>query len=480
MCVATLGLVMGLGSCDSDSSYSFPHPPPPYTPAEVSKAHLWLTLGDKSKLLSQETDLSVTDTVTTTSPVITINAGTKYQQIEGFGAALTGSSAYIINEQMTAGDRNLLLYDLFDPINGIGISYLRTTMGASDFSLSNYTYDDMPAGQTDYDLNNFSVDKDADVIAVLQKVNTINPDIRVMASPWSPPAWMKTNGNLVGGKLKPEAYPAYGEYFVKYVQAFKERGITIHAVTPQNEPLYGTAPYPCTDMPATEQLDFVKNGLGPAIKAAGLDTKIIVYDHNYDHPEYATTILGDAGAAQYVAGSAFHAYGGDVSAMGVVHNAFPDKDLYFTEISGTVGSDFSGDLQWNMANVFIGTTKNWSKTALMWNLALDQNSGPQNNGCDKCRGVVTVDNSTGAVTRNVEYYSIGHFSKFVRPGAYRIASSVSAAISNVDHVAFVNPDNTKVIVVSNNDSAAKAFVVKDGLTQFTYTIPGKAVATITW
>ena len=477
MCIAFLGLAMGLGSCDKDST---PAPAPPRTATEVGKAHLWLTLGDKSKLLSRESDISITDTIKTTSPVVTIDAGTKYQQIEGFGAALTGSAAYVINQKMSTADRNVLFYDLFDPINGIGISYLRTTMGASDFSLENYTYDDMPAGQTDYDLVNFSVAKETDVISVFQQIQKVAPGVQIMASPWSPPAWMKTNGSMVGGKLKTEAYDAYADYFVKYINAFKGEGITINSVTPQNEPLYFTAPYPCTDMSATDQRDFIKGALGPAFKAAGLSTKIIVYDHNYDHPEYATTILGDADAAQYVTGSAFHAYGGDVSAMTSVHNQYPDKGLYFTEISGTVGSDFSGDLQWNMANVFIGGTKNWAKTALMWNLALDQNSGPKNNGCNNCRGVVTVDNTTGSVSRNVEYYSIGHFSKFVRPGAYRIASSASGSISGVDYVAFLNPDNTKAIVVSNNGSSSQTFVVKDGLTQFTYSIPAKGVATITW
>lgn len=477
MCIAILGLTMSLGSCDNDS---FPHPPPPYTPATVGKAQLWLTLGDKSKLLSQETDIAVTDTVATTSPVIAIDAATKYQQIEGFGAALTGSSAYLINEKMTTSQRNQLLYELFDPINGIGISYLRTTIGASDFSLSDYTYDDMPAGQTDYDLQNFSIAKETDVIPVLQKITSIVPGINIMGSPWSPPAWMKTSGSMKGGKLKTDAYDAYAQYFVKYIQAFKNEGITISAITPQNEPLYYTAGYPCTDMNATEQLNFIKNSLGPAFQSAGLSTKIVVYDHNWDHPEYATTILADAAASAFIAGSAFHAYGGNVAAMSSVHDAFPNKDLYFTEISGTVGTDFSADLQWNMANVFIGTTKNWSKTALMWNLALDQSNGPTNNGCTECRGVVTINNATGAVSRNVEYYAIGHFAKFVRPGAYRIKSTVSADIANVDHVAFINTDNTKVIVVSNNDAASKNFVVKDGQTQFTYSIPAKSVATIMW
>ncbi len=226
-------------------------------------------------------------------------------------------------------------------------------------------------------------------------------------------------------------------------------------------------------MPGEEQLAFVKGSLGPAFQAAALQTDIIVYDHNWDRPDYVKTILNDAEATKYVTGSAFHAYAGSVTEMTNIHNAYPDKGVYFTEISGTVGSDFSGDLQWNMANIFIGGTKNWARTALLWNLALDQSSGPKNNGCNNCRGVVTISTIDGTVARNVEYYSIGHFSKFVRPGAYRIGSSISAAVAGLDYVAFINPDGTKAIVVSNGNASAKSFAVKDGDSQFSYFIPAK-------
>lgn len=471
-----ISLVFGCGSDDR-----FADPGPPKAPAEIGKAQVWLTTGNRSKLLSKENDVSITEISETNLPTVALNALEKLQEIEGFGAALTGSSAYLINKKMTAAQRQSLVEDLFDPDKGIGITYLRMTIGASDFSLSDYTYDDVPAGETDFDLQQFTIAKDKeDVVPVLKHILNVAP-IRIMGSPWSPPAWMKTSGSLVGGKLKPEAYDVYARYFVKYVEAYASEGIDIDAVTPQNEPLHFTANYPCMDMPATDQLNFVKNNLGPAFEASAIDTKIIIYDHNWDNTQYAISILNDPDAKKYVAGSAFHAYAGDVSAMSVVHNAHPDKGLYFTEISGGEwATSFSDNLQWNMKNIFIGATKNWSKTALLWNLALDENHGPANNGCQDCRGVVTVNSATGAVTRNVEYYAIAHFSKFVRPGALRISSTPFEGSSGLDHVAFVNADGSKVLVVSNAGSAPKTFVAKWDEAQLTYFIPATSVATIVW
>ena len=464
-------------SCQKDSD---PKPGPPVQPVAIGKAQVWLTRGDQSSLLAQQSDISITTLKDT--PTITLDTTAQLQQMEGFGAALTGSSAYLINKKMTASQRNSLLKTLFNETDGIGISYLRMTIGASDFSLSDYTYDDMPAGQTDYPLDNFSIDKDKeDVVPVLKQILSVQPVVSIMGSPWSPPAWMKTNGNLKGGKLKTNAYDSYAQYFVKYIQAFKNEGIAIDAVTPQNEPLYSTAGYPCMDMPATDQLNFIKNSLGPAFQSAGVTTKIIAYDHNWDVTDYAISIVNDAGAAQFVSGSAFHAYAGNVSAMSVVHNANPDKGLYFTEISGGAwATDFSDNLQWQMANIFIGTTKNWSKTALLWNLALDENSGPTNNGCADCRGVVTINSTSGTVTKNVEYYAIGHFSKFVRPGAHRVSSTAFDGGTQLDNVAFLNTDGSKVLVVSNSGSSQQTFIAKLGGRQFSYTIPAKSVVTIVW
>lgn len=479
VCIATLGLITSLSGCDNESG---PKPEPPVVPVGIGKASVWVTMGDQSRLLTKDMDATIYEASATLSPLITINASSKLQEIEGFGASLTGSSAYVLNQKMSTTQRNILLNDLFDPTVGIGITYLRMTIGASDFSLSDFTYNDIPTNQTDFGLVNFSIEKDEDdVVPVLKKIVEIYPDIRIMGSPWTAPAWMKTNAAFKGGKLKTDCYDVYADYFVKYIEAYAEHGITIDAITPQNEPLYFTANYPCMEMQPSEQAAFIKNSLGPAFEENDIDTKIIIYDHNWDHPEYATTILNDPATKAFVAGSAFHGYGGNVSQMSTVNTAHPDKGLYFTEVSGGEwATNFSDNLQWAMANIFIGTTKNWSKTALYWNLALDQDHGPKNNGCSDCRGVVTVNNASGVVTKNVEYYAIGHFSKFIRKGAHRITSNISANVANVDHVAFVNTDGTRVLVLSNNGSSQAAIAVKDDNAQFNYTVPAKSVVTITW
>lgn len=458
------------------------NPDPVTSTDSIGRAQVWLTKGDKSKLFNKEGDLTIKKKASANWPLIEIDTAARLQEIEGFGAALTGSSAYLINQKLDNSQRSAILQDLFDPVNGIGISYLRLTMGASDFSLSDFSYDDLVAGGTDFNLDQFSLSQDLDdVVPVLQEIIQVSPDIKLMGSPWSPPAWMKTNGSMKGGKLKTECYDVYADYFVRYIQAMQNQGIIINAITPQNEPLYFTAGYPCMEMQPEEQKNFIKNHLGPKFAFAGIDTKIIIYDHNWDRPDYGISILNDPVARSFIAGTAFHAYGGDVSAMSTVHNAHPDKDLYFTEISGGGwATDFSSNLMWFMENIFIGTTRNWSKVALLWNLALDLNSGPQNHGCGDCRGVITITPYNGWITKNEEYYSIAHFSKFVRPGAVRISMTIPQSLANLGAVAFLNPDGSKSLVVCNYGTDAKIFSVKQGEKNFIYSVPPKSVASIVW
>jgi len=475
--VLFLGLVFCLLNCSKNKA-----DPQPQTPTELGKAKVWITKGDQSKLLSREADLSIQALGTALYPVINVDTVTRYQTVDGFGAALTGSSAYLLNHKLSSGARQTLLRKLFDTVNGIGISYLRLTMGASDFSLQDFTYDDLAAGQEDQSLLHFSLANDTvDVIPMLQEILQITPDLSLMGTPWSPPAWMKTNNNLKGGKLKTGCYAVYADYFARYIQYMKTRGITISSITPQNEPLFYTANYPCMEMQATEQLEFIKSHLGPRFQAKGIATKIITYDHNWDQPGYAISILNDATAKSFVEGSAFHAYAGDVSAMSTVHNAHPDKGLYFTEISGGAwATDFGGNLLWNMKNIFIGTMQNWSKCALLWNLALDQNYGPTNNGCSNCRGVVTINSANSQITYNEEYYSIAHFSKFVRPGAVRVATTMPASLNEVGAVAFLNPDGSKAIIICNYNTTERNFSITQGAKIFHYTLAPRAVTTITW
>ena len=466
-------------ACSDEDIKRYPPPSTGGSGSEVGTAKIWVTSGDESRLLSAQDNLSIIDNNETSYPSITINEDEQMQEIEGFGAALTGSSAYLINNLSTS-QKNSLLSNLFDPENGAGMSYLRLTIGASDFSLEDFTYNDMPQGQEDPNLDNFSIASDeVHIIPVANDILAINPEVKFMGSPWSAPAWMKDNESLYGGKLEEQWYSTYANYFVKYIQAFENHGISIDAITPQNEPLH-TAGYPTMRMEAQEQANFIKNALGPAFAEENISTKIIAYDHNFDEANYPMTVLDDADANPYVSGSAFHAYAGEVSAMSQVHNAYPDKGLYFTEISGGEWStDFSSNLRWYIQNILMGSTKNWSKNALFWNLALNENHGPTNNGCQDCRGVVTI-NSSGEIEMNEEYYAIAHFSKFVRPGAHRIGSSDFENNSGLTGVAFQNPDGSKVLIVLNETPTSKTFSAIMGENRFDYALAPESVATIIW
>lgn len=455
---------------------------PPKPPGEgIDKARVWVTSGAGNRLLSPGQDIAIFEGIETSFPAIDIDFANRMQEMDGFGAALTGSSAWLINRQMGAVQRSQLLTDLFHPENGIGISYLRLPMGASDFSLGNYTYNDLPAGNTDPNQLLFSIEPDrADIIPILKEILAISPDIKIMGSPWSAPAWMKSNSALGGGSLKPEWYGAYALYFVKFIRAYQNEGIRIDAITVQNEPLHTTSGYPSMRMEAAEQNVFVRDYLGPLFEAEGIDTKIIIYDHNWDQPGYPIQILNDSVTRNFVTGSAFHAYGGDVSAMSQVHAAHPDKGLYFTEISGGGwATNFSDNLNWKMSNIFIGTANNWSKNALLWNLALDSDGGPKNGGCQDCRGVVTIL-ANGGVEKNVEYYALAHMSKFVKPGARRVKSTAFPSAERLESVAFLNADGSKVLVVLNSGHASTTFSVKFDGHRFDYALAERSVATIVW
>jgi glucosylceramidase len=333
----------------------------------------------------------------------------------------------------------------------------------------------MPAGQTDVNLDNFSLSQDTlDLVPILKQILTINPNIKILGSPWSPPLWMKDNGNSIGGSLQTQYYDTYARYFVKYIQQMQANGITIHAITPQNEPLYG-GNNPSMIMTAQQQADFIKNNLGPAFQAAGITTKIILYDHNCDRPDYPITILNDASAKPFVDGSAFHLYGGDISALSTVHNAFPDKNLYFTEQWTGARESFDDNLKWHVKNVIIGTVRNWGKVALEWNLANDGNYNPHTpGGCTECKGAITLD---GAVNRNASYYIVAHASKFVPPGSVRIASNI---VGNLYNAAFQTPDGKKVLIVENDGTAEANFNIRFNGQWATTSLAAGAVSTYIW
>ena len=313
------------------------------------------------------------------------------------------------------------------------------------------------------------------LIPVLKQILALNPDIKIMGSPWSPPVWMKTNNLPKAGSLKPEYYDAYARYFVKYIQGMAKEGIVIDAITLQNEP---ENPHntPSLLMTTQEQTNFVKNNLGPAFQEAGIKTKIIVFDHNCDHPEYPITILNDPEARKYIDGSAFHLYIGEIEALSKVHEAHPDKNVYFTEQWTSGEGDFDGDLRWHTKNLIVGATRNRSRNVLEWNLAADPDFDPHTDdgGCTMCMGALTIGDS---VTRNVSYYIIAHASKFVSPGSVRVASNITDGLHNV---AFVNPAGKKVLIVVNDNDATKSFAIKFKGKVAEASLPGGAVATYVW
>jgi glucosylceramidase len=441
---------------------------------------VWLTSGNQTKLLSAESDLSFAPGSGSNSTKIQVDASASYQTMSGFGAAMTDSSAWLIQNEMNQSQRDSLMNQLFSPASGIGISYLRVPMGASDLSLSAYTYNDLPSGQTDPGQTSFSIAHDqAYIIPTLQQAKALNPQLKMMATPWSAPAWMKTNGLLSGGSLKSQYNSSYADYFVKFFQAYEAQGLPFDTVTVQNEP-QNSSNNPSMTMSTFEQSTFIGDHLGPALASAGVDTKIVAFDHNWDNWNYPVIVMNDPEAGPYTTGAAFHGYSGTPDQQSSFHDFFPDKDIYFTEISGgDWATNFSDNLMWHTRNILIGSTRNWAKTALWWNIALDENNGPYlPGGCSGCRGVVTIDSSDGGVEFNEEYYSIAHASKFVKPGAVRIDSDTHDNI--IETVAFLNPDGSKVLIALNPSSFARRFDVLEDGESFSYRLTAKSIATFVW
>jgi glucosylceramidase len=448
-------------------------------PALAQKeASLWLTNPDRSVLLAEQSPKLAFSKEAPTGQVIDVDSAKTYQTMDGFGYALTGGSAMLIHH-MAADKRAALLHNLFTTEgDGIGVSYLRLTVGSSDMNDHVYSYDDLPEGQTDPDMVHFSLAPDeVDVIPVLKEILAINPKIKIFASPWSAPLWMKTNGKAQGGVLLPEDYPAYAKYWVKYIQGMHAEGITVDALTIQNEPL-NEKNTPSMLMLDSEQDDFIAHDLGPAFQKAGVKTKILLYDHNLDHPAYVLSILKDPDANKYIDGSAWHLYGGKVDAMTQVHDAFPDKTIYFTEQSI---NDRTGSTGMNVARpvarVMIGVTRNWSKNVLLWNLAADPQAGPHtdNGGCGGCYGALTIDGDN--VTRLVAYYVLGHVSKFVPSGSIRIDSNTLDTLPNV---AFKTPDGKEVLIVANPSDTSQNFAVRYKGKAFTTSLGAGSVGTYVW
>jgi glucosylceramidase len=418
----------------------------------------------------------------TRAPQLTIHVddSVQYQQIDGFGASLTDSSAWLLSHKLTDAQRKDALELLFSQTKGIGLNILRQPMGASDFALDDYTYDDMPAGQTDPDLKHFSIDHDRTyILPILREILAINSNLKVIASPWSPPGWMKTSDSMIQGALLPAAYAPLAKYFVSYVKAYETAGIPIYGVTMQNEPLNIPHDYPGMGMTAGEQKIFLRDHLGPAFRDAGIHSKIMIFDHNWDLIDYPIDVLADPAAAQFAAGIAIHCYGGSVTAQSELHDRFPAKDIWLTECSG--GDWQKGKLLEQQARLVIGATRNWARSVVLWNLALNQDHKPYLGGCNTCRGIITVNDeaSPAQVIPTVDFTALGHASKFLALGAHRIDSN-SFEQGSLEDVAFRNPDGSIVLMVLNGSGSAQTFNIAWHNQFATYKLDPAAVATFRW
>lgn len=440
-------------------------------------ARLWLTTPDRTSLVALQSNSLHFSSEAGKLPVLTVDDAQHFQSMDGFGFALTGGSAQLLM-RMAADKRSALLKELFTTgADGIGVSYLRVSIGASDMNERVFSYDDLPSGETDPEMAKFSLGPDrADVIPMLKEILAIRPGIKILGSPWSAPAWMKTNNDVKGGELKPEYYSAFAKYFVKYVEGIRAEGITIDAITVENEPL-NPKNTPSMVMFAPQQDKFIAKDLGPAFEKAGIHTKILLYDHNPDVPSYPLSILGNPAASKYVDGTAFHLYGGDASVLTQVHNSYPKKNLYLTEQSVTEGREGPLGIAEPVREVMIGATRNWSRNVLLWNLAADPHNGPHTNngGCSGCSGALTLDGDS--VTKNVAYYVVEHFSQFVPPGSLRVASS---GMEQLASVAFLTPESKVVLVVSNTGNFPKPFAVRYHGKFFETELPAESVGTYVW
>ena len=443
---------------------------------EFPRHAAWLTNPDQSALFQRQPEPHEPGHAAQDYPVIAVGAGQRYQAMEGFGFALTGGSAYLIS-RLPLAEKADLLKELFSPEGtGIGISYLRLSLGASDLSDGCFSYDDLPPGEEDWGLARFDLFAgDVEVIPLLKEILAINPGLKIIASPWSAPAWMKTNKQWVGGTLRPECYPVYAQYFIQYIQGMNGHGIPIHAITTQNEPL-NEKNEPSMVMASADQAAFIKGHLGPALNEAGLaGVEVFCWDHNCDRPDYPLAVLDDPEARQFIAGVAWHLYGGDISALSAVQAAHPDKKMVFTE--QWVGRDgqFAGDLNWHMKNVLVGACRNWSRMVLEWNLASDPDCGPHTPGGEpNCVGALTIG---PGIRRNVAYYVIAHAAKFVRPGSARIFSSPADFFPNV---AFKTPDNAIVLIVLNEGQERREFTIRYAGRVTGAMLDGGSVATYVW
>ena len=444
----------------------------------AAQAEMWVTTADENQKLAQQPLLAAAGPVVG-DEAIRIDTTKHFQRVHGFGAAMTDASAQLLS-RLPEQQRKAIMAELFSREGGgLGLSFTRLTVGASDFSPTHYSYDDPPGNAPDPELRYFSIEPARKyVLPRVREALAINPDLKVMISPWSAPAWMKTSGSLTKGQLKPEYYPAFAYYLARTVEGFRAEGVPVSMLTIQNEPDFEPDSYPGMRVNSPDRAIIIGRFVGPIFARRGLKTQILDYDHNWDNPEMPWTVLSDPMARKYVSGVAWHCYEGDVPAQSQVHDAFPEKDSWFTECSGGEWSPkFAEVLDWMTDKLIIGGANNWSRGTLLWNLALDPQHGPHKGGCGDCRGVITIDPATGAITRNVEYYVLGHASRYVLPGAWRVATQTN--VEGVAAASFLNVDGSRVAIVHRKSGDAPIALAIDGQ-RFVVPLAKGAVATLRW
>jgi glucosylceramidase len=411
---------------------------------------------------------------------ITVDADQTYQTMHGFGAALTESSAWLLQNRLNDAQRNLLLEELFSPTNGIGLSILRLPVGSSDFRLVDFTYDDVDPGETDESLSQFSIARDEQwVIPTLQSITNANTNLQLIATPWSPPAWMKDSESLNSGSLETQYYEVFGNYLSEYVQAYAAQGLSIVYMTLQNEPLHTPYSYPGATLSISQQIALLPI-VGRIFTSNGLPTKLLCFDHNWSDYAYPNAVLSNSAARDACAGTAFHGYEGTAQSQSLVHAAHPDKEIHITEMSsGLWGTNFGYNLVWDVANLIVRGTRNYASSVLKWNLALDPSGGPKiSGGCSDCTGIITIDDD-GIVTRNHDYYALAHAAAFIQPGAVRIGCTDNGGTSPLA-TAFKNPDDTIVLVTYNSSTSTRNCLVRQTGESFCYPLPASSVATFVW
>lgn len=413
-------------------------------------------------------------------PVIVVDETARFQLIDGFGGSITDGAAYLLQQKLTPAVRSIIMTRLFSPEKGIGLSFLRQPIGSEDLSRHHFTFDDVSPGATDPALAHFTVPPEqAEIFATLREALRLNPAITVMATPWSPPAWMKTGDTMNGGELLPQNEPVYASYLTRAIESFKAAGIAVKYLTVQNEPLNGTPHLASTYMGAAQAARFIGEDLGPALRRAGLPTQVLAYDHNWDHPEYPLAVLDASKAAPFVAGSALHCYGGDVATQNEIHAAHPEKGIWLTECSGGTWDKQPALIK--TARLLIESTRDWAKAVSLWGLVLDADHGPHDGGCDTCRPLVTLDlkQQPPAISYTGDFYGLAHASRFVHPGAAHIGST-SFGSEGLQTVAFQNQDKTIALLVLNNGAQPATFAVQWHGRSLNASLPGLALATYSW